>query len=113
MTTKSTPAAPRTLPVNIWLPEQSDSTTVVTAPAVVPPWTIDRIRQEFTYRPGRLPASLQRIQIGDTSPGMDARTPATRYTAGESRVENDRPDILLAELHPDTLPSHGDDLVWL
>lgn len=111
MTTRSSSAAPRSLPVNIWLPAQKDAGTAVTAPAVLPPWVIDRIRREFTNWPGRLPASLLCIRIGDTGAGMDARTPATRYAAEDTNAEDGQPHVLLAELHPDTLPSPGDDLI--
>ncbi|MEV5944320.1 hypothetical protein [Streptomyces sp. NPDC051994] len=83
-------------------------------PAVLPDWAINRIRTKFTDRPGGECAPLWRLAIGDTDGAMDARTPCTVDRirgVGNAR----RTPVILAELHPDTLPTaaphsgHGSD----
>ncbi|MGO4417743.1 hypothetical protein AB4Z54_02935, partial [Streptomyces sp. MCAF7] len=75
---------------------------------MLPAWAIDKIHTEFTRRPGHPPARLIKILIPDTEPGMDARTRCVTYPAtpkGERTTS--RAPVLLAELHPDTLPAPG------
>ena len=98
------------LPTSIWLPTPHTADLAPTAPAVLPDWAIDKIRTEFTRRPGHLPAPLLRLHISDTSPGMDARTPCTTYTDSADDAPGTTKPVLLAELHPDTLPAPGDPL---
>ena len=106
------------LPTTVWLPDRHVTQLAATAPAVLPTWAIDKIRREFAD-PGQSPAPLLRIQVRDTESGMDARVRArthsgtetdtgtsTRTCAGGTR----RPPLLLAELHPDALPSPGANL---
>ncbi|MFE3186845.1 hypothetical protein ACFXKR_39250 [Streptomyces violascens] len=103
MTNFRTTTSSSTLPTSIWLPGPHDTATSPAFPAVLPDWAIDKIRTEFTHRPGRKPAALWRLTIHDTNAGMDARTPCTADHApdtGDSR----RTPVILAELHPDTLP---------
>jgi hypothetical protein len=101
------PASP--LPTTIWLPDNSDQPNA--APAVgrvLPEWAIDKIRTEFTHRPGHLPAPLLTLTVQDTAPGMDARTPCTtRNDPATDTAEGtaSAAPVLLAELHPDTLPT--------
>lgn len=71
---------------------------------VLPDWAIDKIRIQFTRRPGCLPAPLVTISIRDTGPGMDARTPCAPSTEADHETTGAAP-VLLAELHPDTLPA--------
>ncbi|WP_269853958.1 hypothetical protein [Streptomyces sp. RPT161] len=100
-----------TPPAAIWLPTHP---TTVPAPrpdeppasAVLPNWAVDRIRAEFT-RPlhadqPRLP--LLRLSIPDCRPGMDTRTRCTT----DALPPAPRRAVILAELHPDALPTvHG------
>ncbi|WP_405598133.1 hypothetical protein [Streptomyces sp. NBC_00081] len=92
------------MPATVWLPGLRDTETTRTAPAVLPSWAIDRIRAEFTHRPGRTPAPLLRLTIGDIDEGMDARTPCTEDTDHAHKSSRSTP-VLLAELHPATLPT--------
>jgi hypothetical protein len=105
---RSGPAAlgsPRPLPTTIWLPDDPhDPADAPTPEGVLPRWAVKRIRTAFPHRPDQDPTPLVRILLRDTEPGMDARTPCT--TTGMAG----RPLILLAELHPDTLPTPTDDL---
>ncbi|MET9296878.1 hypothetical protein [Streptomyces sp. NPDC003077] len=70
---------------------------------VLPDWAIDRIRDEFT-RP-RLADQpllpLLRLTIPDARPGMDART----RVSGKHLGAMARRAVILAELHPDALPT--------
>ncbi|WP_435602847.1 hypothetical protein [Streptomyces sp. bgisy130] len=74
--------------------------------AVLPAWAIEQIRTEFTHRPDQPPASLLKISIRDTGPGMDARAHMVAYGDGTPS----RMSMLLAELHPDVLPAPTDAL---
>ncbi|MFI9080775.1 hypothetical protein ACIGW8_30625 [Streptomyces sioyaensis] len=74
--------------------------------AVLPDWAIEQIRTEFTHRPDQPPASLLKISIRDTGPGMDARAHLVAYGDGAPS----RMTMLLAELHPDVLPAPTDNL---
>ncbi|MDI5973711.1 hypothetical protein POF50_030970 [Streptomyces sp. SL13] len=91
------------LPTTVWLPAPGDPDAVPGVGLVLPDWAIEKIRTEFTARPGRRPLPLLRFSITDTAPGMDARTPCVTYGAldGPSCATA----LLLAELHPDTLPT--------
>ncbi|MFD0059587.1 hypothetical protein [Streptomyces sp. NPDC056690] len=105
MTQPRTTTSPSPLPATVWLPGPRDSEISPTAPAVLPSWAIDKIRTEFTRRPGRTPAPLLRLAISDTDEGMDARTPCTQDTdpVHPHNASHSTP-VLLAELHPATLP---------
>lgn len=102
------------LPSTVWLPGPGDDIAhePTLPPAVLPAWAITRIRTEFTRHPGHLPAPLRRIHIRDTEPGMDTRTPCATYAYADTDTcdgsqDLSSPPILLAELHPDTLPDPG------
>ncbi|MFD7339629.1 hypothetical protein ACFV98_26995 [Streptomyces violascens] len=104
MTNFRTTTSSSMLPTSIWLPGPLDIAASPAFPAVLPDWAIDKIRTEFTRRPGQQPAPLWRLTIHDTDAGMDARTPCAADHApgaGNSR----RTPVILAELHPDTLPA--------
>ncbi|MFE4832719.1 hypothetical protein [Streptomyces sp. NPDC056672] len=94
----------RPLPTTIWLPAPGQPATTPTPGQVLPDWAIEKIRTECAYRPTHLPTSLLRISIQDTEPGMDARTPCTAYTNAADDSATGAP-VLLAEIHPDTLPA--------
>ncbi|MCX5206922.1 hypothetical protein OG897_36665 [Streptomyces sp. NBC_00237] len=98
----SNPAAP--LPTTIWLPTPETFTSAPAAPNVLPDWAIEKIRTDFR-RPGDKSATLLRLHIQDTACGMDART---RCTTDNDDPAHERPHLLLAELHPDTLPTPWD-----
>ncbi|WP_236076413.1 hypothetical protein [Streptomyces coffeae] len=97
----------RPLPTTIWLPDPDDPHHIPGPHGVLPSWAIDKIRTDFTRRS----APLIKISIRDTEPGMDVRTPCVTYTgATGSDSEANRKPVLLAELHPDTLPTPRDEL---
>lgn len=98
----TTPSHP--LPTTIWLPAPDQPDTAPAPRSVLPGWAIDRIRTEYTHRPDAPPAPLLTIQIHDTAPGMDARTPCTSY----ADYRTAEAPVLLAELHPDALPTPSD-----
>ncbi|GCB94664.1 hypothetical protein SALB_07465 [Streptomyces noursei] len=102
--TASQPHATRPLPTTIWLPAPDEPQAAPTPGTVLPGWAVERIRTVFTTRPGHLPAPLLKLSLRDTEPGMDARTPVLTYTDGTPS----RLSLLLAELHPDTLPDPTD-----
>ncbi|MEV0093750.1 hypothetical protein [Streptomyces sp. NPDC050738] len=91
-------------PNNLWVPPTGTSTLVPTPPDVLPNWALERVRTEFCQRPDRLPAALLRVRINDTAPGMDARA-TTRRDTGHAPGQGRPSTVLLAELHPDTLPT--------
>ncbi|MEV0604233.1 hypothetical protein AB0I82_33725 [Streptomyces sp. NPDC050315] len=94
------------LPTTIWLPCSHTTDTSPDAPAVLPDWALDKIRAEFTRRSGDAPSPLWRLAIGDANPGMDARTPCTTEgTSGDGPHTAAGTPVILAELHPDTLPT--------
>ncbi|ARP72351.1 hypothetical protein LK07_24230 [Streptomyces pluripotens] len=95
------------LPTTIWLPGPHDAQTSPPAPAVLPDWALNKIRTEFTHRPGRTPAPLLRLAIGDTGPGMDARTPCITEVgiSRETSTRSPAKPVILTEVHPDTLPA--------
>ncbi|MGP3949648.1 hypothetical protein [Streptomyces sp. 7N604] len=101
-TPRTRPASP--LPTTIWLPDPDQPDAAPAAGSVLPYWAIDKIRTEFIHRPGHLPAPLLKISIRDTAPGMDARTPCTTHADAADGTASGAP-VLLAELHPDTLPA--------
>ncbi|KOU38742.1 hypothetical protein [Streptomyces sp. WM6378] len=104
MTNPRTTTAPSPLPTSIWLPGPRDADTPPPFPAVLPDWAIGKIRTEFTQRHSRQPAPLWRLTVCDTNEGMDARTPcAADHTPGARNAR--RTPVILAELHPDTLPA--------
>ncbi len=103
------PSSDSPLPTTVWLPGPHDLATAPDAPAVLPGWALDKIRTEFPV-PGQQPGTLVRLFIGDTGCGMDARTPRTTHPAHEVEPPGTRPGILLAELHPDTLPTPSEPL---
>ncbi|MFF4602754.1 hypothetical protein ACFY12_08375 [Streptomyces sp. NPDC001339] len=96
----------RPLPTTLWLPDPDQPDAVPAPGTVLPDWAIEKIRTEFTQRPGKVPAPLLKLSIRDTTPGMDARTPVVTYTDGAPS----RLTMLLAELHPDALPTPTDRL---
>ncbi|MEV0961243.1 hypothetical protein AB0J25_01240 [Streptomyces sp. NPDC049910] len=104
-----TPAhSPLRLPTTIWLPAPNEPDAEPAPGTVLPDWAIDMIRAEYTRRPGHRPATLLKISIPDTAPGMDARTPCMTYTDATGTTV--APRVVLAELHPDTIPALHDDL---
>ncbi|MFD7013504.1 hypothetical protein [Streptomyces sp. NPDC059928] len=104
MTNSRTTTSTSPLPTSIWLPGPHDTETSPSAPAVLPDWAIDKIRTEFTHRPSHQPAPLWRLAIRDTDAGMDARTPCSVDHVPDSGGLRRTP-VILAELHPDTLPT--------
>ncbi|TGA85871.1 hypothetical protein [Streptomyces sp. MZ04] len=104
MTNSRMTTSPSPLPTSVWLPGSHDTEVAPAFPAVLPDWAIDKIRREFTHRPGRTPAALWRLAIHDTDAGMDARTPCVVHH-GPDATGAGRMPLLLAELHPDTLPA--------
>ncbi|MGW0734488.1 hypothetical protein [Streptomyces sp. NPDC002851] len=103
-----TPSPSRTarpLPTTIWLPPTDRADTAPAPGQILPAWAHDKIRTEYTRRPGHPPAPVIRISIRDTGPGMDARTPCTTDTGVDSSQSTGPARVLLAELHPDTLPT--------
>ncbi|MFJ9618840.1 hypothetical protein [Streptomyces noursei] len=96
----------RPLPTTLWLPAPEQPDPIPAPGTVLPHWAIEKIRTEFTHRPGRAPAPLLKLSVPDAEPGMDARTPVITYTDGiPSRLS-----MLLAELHPNALPAPTDSL---
>ena len=93
----------RPLPTTVWLPAPDQPDATPAAGRVLPDWAIEKIRTDFTHRPGHRPAPLLKVSITDTAPGMDARTPCTTYDAIDGTTS--RSVLLLAELHPDTIPT--------
>lgn len=96
----------RPLPTTLWLPAPDQPDAMPAPGAVLPAWAIEQIRTEFSQRPDQPPASLLKISIRDTGPDMDARTPVVTHGNGTPS----RLSMLLAELHPDVLPTPTDDL---
>ncbi|KPC61338.1 hypothetical protein [Streptomyces chattanoogensis] len=96
----------RPLPTTLWLPAPDQPNAKPTPGTVLPGWAIEKIRTDFTHRPGQAPAPLLKLSIRDTDPGMDARTPVVTYAEGAPS----RLSMLLAELHPDALPAPADTL---
>ncbi|MFE0174902.1 hypothetical protein ACFWZ2_21525 [Streptomyces sp. NPDC059002] len=104
------PHTSRSLPTTIWFPGPDEPNAAPIPGAVLPAWAIDKVRTEYIGRPGHRPAPLLKIAIRDTDPGMDTRIPCTSLPAATDAVDaTGGPSILLAELHPDTLPApaHG------
>jgi hypothetical protein len=105
------PCTKHPLPTTIWFPGPDEPNAAPIPGAVLPAWALDKIRTEFVGRPGHRPAPLLKIAIRDTAPGMDARIPTTPFTTtADDEDATNRPSILLAELHPDTLPAPTDGL---
>lgn len=105
MTQPRTTTTPSLLPATVWLPGPRDPHNPPTFPAILPLWAIDKIRTEFTHRPGRTPAPLLRLAISDTDGGMDTRTSCTQDTTDHPYNTSHTTPVLLAELHPATLPT--------
>ncbi|MBT2396665.1 hypothetical protein [Streptomyces sp. ISL-100] len=109
-TTPTRPNASTPLPTTIWLPTPGTPTATPDG-RVLPDWAVRRAEREFCHRPGRLPTGLLRLAISDTGPGMDTRTPCVAHgTSGPAPGEVCLTPVILAELHPDTLPTapaHG------
>lgn len=106
MTQPRTTTTPSPLPTTVWLPGPRHPENPPTSPAILPLWAIDKIRTEFTLRPGRTPAPLLRLAISDTDEGMDARTACAQDTNPDHPHSASRTTpVLLAELHPATLPT--------
>ncbi|WP_353941163.1 hypothetical protein ABII15_05645 [Streptomyces sp. HUAS MG91] len=99
------------LPTTLWFPT-SDTSDAIPAPgAVLPTWAIEKIRAEFTHRPGHLPQGLLRLNIGDSGPGVDARIPCAAHPDGDAAPgEVCLTPVILAELHPASLPAPNDAL---
>lgn len=103
-TSRTHPASP--LPTTVWFPAPDQPEAAPAPGGVLPAWAIEKIRTEYTRRPGRRPAHLLKISIQDTAPGMDARTPCTTYTgSADGPGTGSGAALVLAELHPDTLPA--------
>ncbi|KOV62886.1 hypothetical protein [Streptomyces sp. MMG1121] len=99
------------LPTTVWLPSPDEPNAAPIPGAVLPAWALDKIRTDFVGRPLHRPLPLLKIAIRDTAPGMDARIPTTPFTTPAANEDGTkRPSILLAELHPDTLPAPSGDL---
>ncbi|MFJ5952488.1 hypothetical protein [Streptomyces noursei] len=96
----------RPLPTTLWLPVPDQPDLVPAPGTVLPRWAIEKIRTEFTNRPGRAPAPLLKLSAPDAESGMDARTPVITYTDGTPS----RLSMLLAELHPNALPAPTDSI---
>ncbi|MFJ9127692.1 hypothetical protein ACIRJS_26695 [Streptomyces sp. NPDC102340] len=107
---RTTPKPPP-LPISLWLPAPEHLTTVPEPLAVLPGWAIDKIRSEFTRRPGRPSTVLLRLTIDDHGLGMDARIPCATHPDGDAEPGEPGPvPMILAELHPDSLPAPDDAL---
>ncbi|MBD0741682.1 hypothetical protein [Streptomyces sp. CBMA152] len=106
-TTPSRPHTARPLPTTIWLPAPDQPDSAPAPGSVLPVWAIDKIRTEYAHRPDGAPAPLLKIHIRDTAPGMDVRTPCTTYPDASGGTTSGTP-VLLAELHPDTIPAPDD-----
>ncbi|MES4891784.1 hypothetical protein [Streptomyces sp. NPDC096012] len=99
------------LPTTVWLPDPDEPNAAPVPSAVLPAWALDTIRTDFVGRPADRPAPLLKIAIRDTAAGMDTRIPTTPFTNPGDDEDGDRKaSLLLAELHPDTLPAHTNDL---
>nr|WP_308802038.1 hypothetical protein [Streptomyces polyasparticus] len=73
---------------------------------MLPGWAVDKIRNEFRHCFGGLAGSQIRIEVHDLELGMDARMPCTTFDGQPlDAITGRTPSLLLAELHPDTLPS--------
>ncbi|MCQ4081846.1 hypothetical protein NGB36_14820 [Streptomyces sp. RB6PN25] len=105
---RATTRAACPLPTTIWLPDPDQLPTPPAPGSVLPDWAIENIRTEFTHRPGHTPAPLLTIHIHDTAPGMDARTRCTTYPDPDADGSTGPARVLLAEIHPDTLPAPAD-----
>ncbi|MEU8720387.1 hypothetical protein [Streptomyces antimycoticus] len=103
--TTSRPGASRPLPTTVWTPALNDPSEDAALGGVLPGWALDKIRAEFTHRPGHPPTRLIKIHIRDTEPGMDVRARVTYLAPHEDGSSARMAPILLAELHPDTLPA--------
>jgi hypothetical protein len=99
-------------PAAIWFPEPPGPDShpehgLVPEPEsqVLPTWAVDRIRAEFTFprRVGQQRLPLLRLDVPDCRSGMDARTRCT----SDLPLAIPRRGVILAELHPDALPSAG------
>ncbi|MEU8974822.1 hypothetical protein AB0D11_37155 [Streptomyces monashensis] len=105
----STPSHP--LPTTVWFPDSDEHNAAPIPGAVLPAWALDKIRTDFVGRPAHRPAKLLKIAIRDTAPGMDARIPTAPFTTSVAEKGGaEGPSVLLAELHPDTLPAPTDEL---
>lgn len=103
---RTTPArthAPTQLPTTIWLPGRQEPADTP-AGRVLPHWAITKIRTEFTRTLQGPPAPLLRLQVNDTAAGMDARTRCTPHGGDANPGDLCPTSVVLAELHPDTLP---------
>jgi hypothetical protein len=99
----------RPLPTTIWLPAPDQPHAAPAPGSVLPDWAIEQIRTEYAHHPDHTPAPLLTIRIRDTDPGMDARTPCTTHPDPDPGTVGPAP-VLLAELHPDTLPAPDNPL---
>ncbi|MCZ7458253.1 hypothetical protein [Streptomyces sp. WMMC940] len=107
-TSSRRPTESHPLPTTIWIPDPDEPNAAPIPGAVLPAWALDKVRTEFVGRPDHRPAPLLKIAIRDTEPGMDARIPTTPFSAAAE--DSRRLSILLAEVHPDTLPTPSNDL---
>lgn len=104
-TTRHCGSSSATPPAAIWTAPGLRSNPVNDQPtdrsAVLPAWSVDRIRSEFARPQDSGPSlPLLRLAIPDARPGMDARTSCT--ATGPTGLA--RRAVILAELHPDALP---------
>ncbi|MEU2742945.1 hypothetical protein ACFXKC_11890 [Streptomyces sp. NPDC059340] len=60
----------------IWLSGPHDTKPSPVAPSVLPAWAIDKIRTEFTHRPGRPHAPLLRLTSATPNPAWTPAPPA-------------------------------------
>ncbi|MBC9718042.1 hypothetical protein H9Y04_36465 [Streptomyces sp. TRM66268-LWL] len=92
------------LPTTLWIPA-SDEATDTPAGHVLPDWAVARAELEFCARTGHRRPGMLRVAIADTGCGMDARTSCTAHDSTGCAQTPGRPAVILAELHPDTVPS--------
>lgn len=102
------PHTAQPLPTTVWLPAPDEPDTAPAPGRVLPGWAIERIHTEVTRRRDRAPEAVLAVSIADTEPGMDARASCTVHGS-----DNDaghpfcRPALVLAEFHPNLLPTTG------
>lgn len=96
--------------MTVWCPGSDEPNVAPIPGAVLPAWAIDRVRTEFVGRPPHRPLPLLKIAIRDAAPGMDARIPSMSFTSADGEGEAKGLSILLAELHPDALPTRTGEL---
>lgn len=102
------PHSPHTteLSATIWLPAADEPNPAPIPGAVLPAWAIDKIRTDYVGHAEDQPVPLFKIAVRDMAPGTDARIPTVRHTTPDNGQDTlFSPRIILAELHPDALPT--------